>query len=627
MEASNIATPSFATKVIGVLDVISTALKSVIYLHDKDWRNASRSTLELIAGMNANTRESQKARYECCIMAADLVFNHAPPVRVKQQFEANLHPLTFESVHTDAFKAAFATYTPEAAEFRALRYAYVDWLQMPPDECETQGKTLLPRMIRLLAECGMFKEANQYGYAWVDRLQYHKLHKTALAAEHAVLDIFICAGAYEYAAKRVFVSTYDGRYMYSINRLSATTGTQESQLHVWNLALLAMATPGANVAYEQLRYVIANSWVNKVSKLVEEVAPCRHEVTYTFESRLFVYTTNKLLNLWIALLVKRDRAAVTKLMHNFLSKDDMTPFLVCDDCHQSTEGYELLKPYVLFNETLIDALFARPPEVIVKWLEDNGVVLSKLISEVTTDTVKSLDENGHNDSCNNECEVTTLPSDELECSEESVNPLLGVGPSQIVADLSSPVSCEQVASQTSPVDRFVKMTTEQCSDGLADAGKPSIVADVNTVDTNKKSLSIGSLSSNVNGATADVAPSFEHSFASNAFIKTKTTWMGALIHAKDDDIPIPFLLTIHSVIMGAVEGVMRWPTMNDARVKIRGVALGEEFHFAEYKYDSDKQEVVTRYVAKMKNKNVFVGATDKAASFSARLTPSIVLDE
>lgn len=106
-------------------------------------------------------------------------------------------------------------------------------------------------------------------------------------------------------------------------------------------------------------------------------------------------------------------------------------------------------------------------------------------------------------------------------------------------------------------------------------------------------------------------------------LKVNTTWMGV---CSSEDSHIPFYLKIESIVSGAVEGVVRWPTLKNSAMKMKGTVLGNAFQYTEYEiiHGVDEVEPGTEYTANLENEHTMSGSwelpgADMAGTFTASL--------
>jgi len=83
-------------------------------------------------------------------------------------------------------------------------------------------------------------------------------------------------------------------------------------------------------------------------------------------------------------------------------------------------------------------------------------------------------------------------------------------------------------------------------------------------------------------------------------VKTNTKFQGTAYQ------PFPFTFEITSRKGAKVEGTITWPSLNDAKTKVRGTVEGDDLEFEEYESTSDEVALPTKYLGRL-IKNQIVG--------------------
>lgn len=109
-------------------------------------------------------------------------------------------------------------------------------------------------------------------------------------------------------------------------------------------------------------------------------------------------------------------------------------------------------------------------------------------------------------------------------------------------------------------------------------------------------------------------------------MKANTSYMGV---CSSDDSHIPFVLRISSIISGAVEGTVQWPTLKGAEMKMKGTIAGSSLQYTEYEIITGEEdvEIGTEYTATVAADGTSLTGTwelapDSVGTFTASIIPS-----
>lgn len=109
-------------------------------------------------------------------------------------------------------------------------------------------------------------------------------------------------------------------------------------------------------------------------------------------------------------------------------------------------------------------------------------------------------------------------------------------------------------------------------------------------------------------------------------MKANTSYMGV---CSSDDSHIPFVLRITSIISGAVEGTVQWPTLKGAEMKMKGTIAGASLQYTEYEIITGEEdvEIGTEYTATVAADGASLTGTwelppDSVGTFTASIIPA-----
>jgi len=112
-------------------------------------------------------------------------------------------------------------------------------------------------------------------------------------------------------------------------------------------------------------------------------------------------------------------------------------------------------------------------------------------------------------------------------------------------------------------------------------------------------------------------------------LRSGSTWMGVCSYEEEQQY-FPCLLTVISVNGNVVEGTIDWPTINNAKTKVKGTITGDEVEFTEYEIiagGEDSVEMPVTYNGKISGSTITGVVKETASGISGRFNLKLLPPE